>query len=115
MSLTEIAVSAAQTEKIKRAIEVHLRSQQPRLRGHFCSRKGTGHTTIEQVSVMAFICATTCAPQVFLSGVSVPLSPCKSRVVEAVYILLCQKYFEAKRSSGTGKMNVLKCSISLLM
>ena len=51
----------------------------------------------------------------FLSGVSVPLSPCKSRVVEAVCILLCQKYFEAKRPSGTGKMNVLKCSISLLM
>ena len=60
VSLTGIAVSAAQAEKIKalcnaldeydkRAIEVHLRSQQPRLRGHFCSRKGTGHTTIEQM------------------------------------------------------------------
>ena len=60
VGLTGIAVSAAQAEKIKalcnalddydkRAIEVHLRSQQPSLRGHFCSRKGTGHTTIEQM------------------------------------------------------------------
>ena len=60
VSLTGIAVSAAQAEKIKalcnaldeydkRAIEVHLRSQQPCLRGHFCSQKGRGHTTIEQM------------------------------------------------------------------
>ena len=60
VGLTGIAVSTAQAEKIKalcnalddydkRAIEVHLRSQQPSLRGHFCSRKGTGHTTIEQM------------------------------------------------------------------
>ena len=60
VGLTGIAVSAAQAERIKalcnaldeydkRAIEVHLRSQQPSLSGHFCSRKGTGHTTIEQM------------------------------------------------------------------
>ena len=59
VSLTGFAVSAAQAEKIKalcnapyvydkKAIEVHLRSQ-PHLRGHFCSQKGTGHTTIEQM------------------------------------------------------------------
>ena len=58
--LVSLSGIAAQAEKIKalcnaldeydkRAIEVHLRSQQPRLRGHFCSRKGTGHTTIEQM------------------------------------------------------------------
>ena len=59
VSLTGIAMSAAQAEKFnalcnaldeydKTEIEVHLRSQQPHLRGHFCSWKGTGHTTIEQ-------------------------------------------------------------------
>ena len=51
VSLTGIAVSAAQAERIKalcnaldeydkRAIEVHLISQQPCLRGHFCSQRG---------------------------------------------------------------------------
>ena len=53
VGLTGIAVSTAQAERIKalcnalddydkRAIEVHLRSQQPSLRGHFCSRKEQG-------------------------------------------------------------------------
>ena len=53
-------MSAAQAERIKalwdaldvfdkRATEVHLRSQQPHLRGRFCSRKRTGHTTTEQM------------------------------------------------------------------
>ena len=60
MRLTGLGVSAAQANRIKalcdalddydkRAIEVHLRSQQPHLRGRFCSRKRTGHTTIEQM------------------------------------------------------------------
>ena len=33
----------------KRAIEVHLTSQQPHLRNCFCSWKWTGHTTGEQM------------------------------------------------------------------
>jgi len=60
VELTGLAVSAAQAEKItalcdalddydKRAIEVHLRSQQSHLRGRFCSQKRTGHTTREQM------------------------------------------------------------------
>ena len=68
MGLTGLAVSAAQANRIKvlcdaldeltkdaldefdkRAIEVHLRSQQPHLRGRFCSRKWTGQTIIEQM------------------------------------------------------------------
>ena len=60
MELTGLAVSAVQAEEIKalcnalddydkEAIKVHLRSQQPRLRGHFCSQKRTGHTTREQM------------------------------------------------------------------
>ena len=60
MELTGLAVSAAQTEKIKalcdalddydkKAIDVRLRPQQPRLRGRFCSQKRTGHTTKEQM------------------------------------------------------------------
>jgi len=60
VELTGLAVSAAQAEKIKalcdalddydkRAIEVHLRSQQPHLRGRFCSQKRTGHMTREQM------------------------------------------------------------------
>ena len=39
----------------------------------------------------------------FLSGVSVPLKPSKSRIVEAVCILLCQKYPEAQKTFGAGK------------
>ena len=39
----------------------------------------------------------------FLSGVSVPLKSSNSRVVEAVCILLCQKYPETEMSSGAGK------------
>ena len=60
MGLMGLAVSAAQANRIKalcdaldsydkRAIEVHLRSQQPHLRGRFCSRKRTGQTIIEQM------------------------------------------------------------------
>ena len=60
VGLTGLSVSVAQAERIKalcdalddynkRAIEVHLRSQQPHLRGHFCSRKRTRHTTIGQM------------------------------------------------------------------
>ena len=60
VSLTGIAVSAVQAEKIKalcnaldeydkRAIKLHLRSQQPHLRDHFCSWNGTENTTIEQI------------------------------------------------------------------
>ena len=58
MELIDLAVSAVQAERIKalcdaldeydkRAIEVHLRSQQPHLGGRFCSQKQTGHTTRE--------------------------------------------------------------------
>ena len=39
----------------------------------------------------------------FLSGVSVPLKSSNSRVVEAVYILLCQKYPETQMTFGEGK------------
>jgi len=60
VGLTGIAVSTAQVTRLKdlydaldtvdkRAIEVHLRSQQPHLRGSFCSAKRTGHTTKEQM------------------------------------------------------------------
>ena len=58
LSLTGIAVSTAQTKALynalepydKKATEVHLRSQQPNLRGHFCSQKNSsGHTTREQM------------------------------------------------------------------
>ena len=34
-----------------------------------------------------------------------PLSPEQSRIVEAVCILLCQKYPDAQTSSGRGKAN----------
>ena len=60
LGLTGFAVSVAQAQRIKafcnalddydkKAIEIHLRSQQPRLRGRFCSRKQSGHTTVEQM------------------------------------------------------------------
>ena len=60
MDLTGLAVSAAQAQTIKnlwdaldvfdkRATEVHIKSQQPHLRGRFCGRKRTGHTTTEQM------------------------------------------------------------------
>ena len=60
VGLTGLAVSAVQAKEIrafcnalddydKRAIEVHLRSQKPCLRGRFCSQKCTGHTTREQM------------------------------------------------------------------
>lgn len=60
VSLHGIGVSAAQAQRIKshydalhafdkRAIEVTLRSQQPNLRGRFCSQKRVGHTTVEQM------------------------------------------------------------------
>ena len=60
MRLKGIAVSAAQADRIKslyealddydkRPIEVYLKPQKPHLRGHFCSKKGTGHTTVEQM------------------------------------------------------------------
>ena len=43
----------------------------------------------------------------FLSGVSVPFSPKKSRVVEAICILLCQKYPDSEMTSGAGKVSSL--------
>ena len=60
LGLTGLAVSVAQAHRIKalydaldeydkKATEVHLRTQQPRLRGRFCSRKRTGYTTEEQM------------------------------------------------------------------
>ena len=65
VGLTGLAVSVAQAQRIKalcdalddfdkRAIEVNLRSQQPRLRGRFCSRKQSGHTTVEQMRRYVF-------------------------------------------------------------
>ena len=59
LGLTSLAVSVAQAQRIKalydaldkydkKAIKVHLRSQQPCLRGHFCSQKRTGYNTEEQ-------------------------------------------------------------------
>jgi len=51
----------------------------------------------------------------FLSGVSVPLSPSRSRIVEAVCILLCQKYPESQMSSGAGKVNGLKYFSKILL
>ena len=70
VELTGIAMSAAQVDRIKllydalddydkRAIEVHLRSQQPNLRGSFGRKKRTGHTTVEQMKryvSSSFIC-----------------------------------------------------------
>ena len=41
-------------------------------------------------------------------GVSVPLNPSKSRIVEALCILLCQKYPEAQMTSGAGKIMASK-------
>ena len=58
LSLTSKTVSTAQTKALytalelydKKAIEVHLRSQQPNLRGRFCSQKNfSGHTTRQQM------------------------------------------------------------------
>ena len=61
LSLNGIAVSMAQADRLKalytaletydkKAIEVHLRSQQPNLRGCFCSQKrSSGHTSREQM------------------------------------------------------------------
>ena len=40
----------------------------------------------------------------FLSRVSVPLSLKKSWVVEAICILLCQKYIDPQMSSDVGKV-----------
>ena len=118
-----LAVSAAQANQIKalcdalasygkRAVEVHLRSQQPHLRGRFCSCKRTGQTTIEQMrkyvqQQSVYVYNEVCVyiyvhHRCFLSGVSALLSPVRSRIVEAVCILLCQKYPKAQTSSGAG-------------
>ena len=43
------ALHDALDEYDKKAIEVHLRSQQSHLRGRFCSRKRTGYATEEQM------------------------------------------------------------------
>ena len=69
VSLSGLAASAVQAERIKalwdamdvfdkRATEVHLTSQQPRLRGRFYSRKRTGHmaTADEEVATCNNIC-----------------------------------------------------------
>lgn len=40
-----------------------------------------------------------------------PLKPSKSRIVEAVCILLCQKYPEAQMTSGAGKIVSLSYSV----
>ena len=73
VGLTGLGVSAAQANRIKalcdaldsydkRAIYVYLRSQQPHLRGRFCSPKRTGHTTIEQMRryVQQHLCMCVC-------------------------------------------------------
>ena len=60
------------------------------------------------VHVRARVCVFT-SGAFSRNGVSVPLSPAKSRIVEAVCILLCQKYPEAHMSSGAGKAINLKC------
>ena len=44
------------------------------------------------------------AHRCFLSGVSVPLIPVKSRILEAVCILLCQKHPETWVTSDAGKI-----------
>ena len=67
LSLTGIAVSMAQADRLKalynalepydkKAIEVHLRSQQPNLRGRFCSQKcSSGHISREQMRKFMYI------------------------------------------------------------
>ena len=97
----------------KKATEVHLRSQQPNLWGHFCSQKSSlGHISREQMRKFIYIyiylqmhneMPACMFDRCFLSGFSVPLKPSKSRIVEAVCILLCQKYPETQMTSGTGK------------
>ncbi|XP_065894775.1 uncharacterized protein [Dysidea avara] len=74
----------------KRATEVLLKSQPLNLRGHFCGQKRTGHTTTEQMR------------RCILAGVSVPLSPLKSRVVKAICLLLCTRHNVSTRTSGAG-------------
>ncbi|XP_065902068.1 uncharacterized protein [Dysidea avara] len=70
----------------KKATEIILKSQ-VQLRGHFSSQKKTGHTTTEQMK------------RCLLSGVSVPLSPLKSRIVEALCILLTTRHGQSKRTT----------------
>ena len=54
----------------KRAVEVHLRLQQPNLRGRFSQQKQTGHTTVEQMrryinnSFICLMCVYIC-PGIF--------------------------------------------------
>ena len=38
----------------------------------------------------------------FLAGVSVPLSPTKSRIVEAICIILTNNHAQSERTSGSG-------------
>ena len=67
LSLTSIAVLMAEADRLKalysalephdkKAIEVHLRSQQPNLRGCFCSQKSSsGHTSRQQMRKFIYI------------------------------------------------------------
>ena len=56
------------------------------------------------------MCVPVCH-RFFLSGVSAPMSPRKSRVVEAICILLCQKNPDAQMSSGAGKVTGLQLQV----
>ena len=84
VELTGIPMSAAQVDRIKllydalddydkRAVEVHLRSQQPNLRGCFGQHKRTGYTTVEQMrryvnnSFICLMCVYIC-PGIFSLG-----------------------------------------------
>ena len=63
LSLTGIAVSMAQTKALytalepydKKAIEVHLTSQQPNLRGRFCSQKNRAYNKTADEEVYTYI------------------------------------------------------------
>ena len=76
----------------------------PTMRGHVYGQKRTGHTTREQMRrytffMIVYICKML-YHRCFLSGVSVPLSPHKSCIVEAIYILLCNRHIKSGRTSS---------------
>ena len=78
---------------------------QVQLRGRFCMQKRTAHTIVEQMRrYIIFVRLYSLCHRCFLSGVSEPLSPLKSQIVEALCIMLANKYLQSERTSNAGMM-----------
>ena len=75
---------------------------QVQLRSYFCSQKKTGHTTVKQMRRHIVFSLLFFCHRCFLAGVSVPLPPTNSRIVEAICIILINKNVQSERTSGSG-------------